>query len=58
MERPSVHSMLVQVREAIEALLERRLDGPFAARDQAAYERLTKLETDLLLVEFGSGDRD
>ena len=54
----SASTMLVPVREAIEELLERRLNGPFAAIDRAVYERLTKLEMDLLLVELGSGDRD
>ena len=53
---PSVHSLLVQVREAIDTLLKKRLNGPFCVRDQAAYDKLTQLEMDLLLVEFGKSD--
>jgi hypothetical protein len=56
--RPSVGSLLEYVRKAIGALLEKRLIRPLAAGEQAAYETLTRLETELLLVEFGSGDRD
>ena len=53
---PSVQSLLVDVRDAIDTLLKRRLIGPFGVRDQAAYEKLTQLEMDLLLVEFGKSD--
>jgi hypothetical protein len=46
----NARAALSMVRRGIETLLEKRLNGPFGARDQAEYDHLTKMEDVLLTM--------
>ena len=49
---PEIQPALRVVQDAIEVLLRRRLDCAFGVRQQAAYDELTRLEKQLMLLQW------